>query len=114
MDYFWYLLGYTTDTPITTTTFKNKDIMNAINKELIIFDKKKLKKSAIKKYISINIQIKNFDKKKLNKIKSEIHDVSLEESGSSIEYEFSFSSDSEQDYPVYTIEEFIYNGLILF
>ena len=49
MDYFWYLLGYTTDTPITTTTFKNKDIMNAINKELIIFDKKKLKKATIKK-----------------------------------------------------------------
>ena len=114
MDYLWYMLGYTIDTPITTTTFKNKDKMNVINNQIEMFDKKKLKKSTIKKYISINIQIKNFDKKKLNKIKSEIYDISLEDSCSTIEYEFSFSSDSEHEYPVYTIEEFICNGLILF
>lgn len=114
MDYFWYLLGYTTDTPLTLTTFKNKDIMNEINNELEMFDKKKLKKTKIKKYVSINIQIKNFDKSKLNKVYIEKESNGLNVSTSTIEYEFSFTSESEEEYPIYTIEQFISNGIILF
>jgi len=109
------MLGYPIDTPITTTTFKNKDKMNAINNEIEMFDKKKLKKAKLNGYVSIHTQIKNFDKTKLNKIYTEDTKINiLSISVSTIEYEFSFSSDSDSDYPVYTIEEFVNNGLIMF
>ena len=44
MDWIYYFLGYSDNSVLTKTVYKNKGIMNEINKEVIKFNKSKLRK----------------------------------------------------------------------
>ena len=116
MDWVYYMLGYgSQETPLTCTVFKNKSLMNEINNEIVIFDRKKLKKTKPNKYNNIVDELKQFDITKLKQIKNDDDSILSISSTSTIEYEFEFS-DTEQcdEYPTYTIEQFVNNGLVLF
>jgi len=108
MDYIYWLFGYTVDTPITTTVFKNKHLMNDINNELIAFNKNTLKKVEIKQNTNILTEIRNFNKNKLKETKTQYQKEKeiLNDSMTTIDY--NFSSDSDM-YDTYDDDWDIYN-----
>lgn len=95
MDYIYWIFGYTdTETAITTTIYKNKNKMNSINNEIILFNKSKLKKTKTKNYVDIISEIKTFDIKQLKHVNIENDNISIE-SDITIEYDFDFNTDSD-------------------
>jgi hypothetical protein len=100
MDYIYWLFGYKTDTPITTTVFKNKHLMNNINNELVSFNKNTLKKVETKQNTNILTEIRNFKKSKLKETKTQYQKEKeiLNNSISTIDYNFSSDSDMYETY----------------
>jgi hypothetical protein len=100
MDYISWLFGYTTSTPMTTTVFKNKHLMNNINNELVSFNKNTLKKVETKQNTNILTEIRNFKKSKLKETKTQYQKEKeiLNNSISTIDYNFSSDSDMYETY----------------
>ena len=120
MDYISWLFGYTTSTPITTTVFKNKHLMNDINNELIAFNKNTLKKVEIKQNTNILTEIRNFNKNKLKETKTQYQKEKeiLNDSITTVDYNFSSDSDEtyDDDWDIYnyhiTLADIIHHNMI--
>jgi len=113
MDYIYWLFGYKIDTPITTTVFKNKHLMNNINNELVSFNKNTLKKVEIKQNTNILTEIRNFKKSKLKETKTQYQKEKEILNDSNITIDYNFSSDSDM-YETYDDDWDIYNYNITF